>query len=67
MGTKQKTHKGAKKRFKVTGTGKIRRKAQNREHIREKKSSARLRRLARGGEVTGGDATHVRKQLGLQG
>jgi large subunit ribosomal protein L35 len=67
MGTKQKTHKGAKKRFKVTGSGKIRRKAQNREHIREKKSSARLRRLARGDEVSAVDDSTVRRQLGLKG
>jgi large subunit ribosomal protein L35 len=67
MGTKQKTHKGAKKRFKVTGSGKIRRKTQNREHIREKKSSARLRRLARGDEVSSVDDSTVRRQLGLKG
>ena len=67
MSSKQKTHKGAKKRFRVTGSGKIRRKAQNREHIREKKSSARLRRLARGDEVSAADDSHIRRQLGLQG
>jgi large subunit ribosomal protein L35 len=67
MSSKQKTHKGAKKRFRVTGSGKLRRKTQNREHIREKKSSARLRRLARGAEVSGADDSHVRKQLGLKG
>jgi large subunit ribosomal protein L35 len=67
MSSKQKTHKGAKKRVRVTGSGKLRRKAQNREHIREKKSSARLRRLARGDEVSAADDSQVRKQLGLKG
>ena len=65
MGNKMKTHKGAKKRFKLTGTGKIKRKQANRVHIREKKSSARLRRLSHDGDVTGGDREHVRRQLGV--
>lgn len=63
--SKMKTHKGAAKRFKVTGTGKIRRKKANHFHIREKKTSARLRRLARGGEVHPTDEDHVRRQLGI--
>ncbi len=35
---KMKTHRGAKKRFKITGTGKVRRRAGNLNHILEKKS-----------------------------
>jgi|GEM_PF-773304 len=44
---KQKTDRGAVARFKITGTGKIRRRQQNRGHLLEKKSSVRTRRLAR--------------------
>jgi large subunit ribosomal protein L35 len=62
---KMKTHSGAKKRFKVTGTGKIMRRRNNRSHINRKKSSNRLRRLARESEITGGDREQVRKQLGI--
>ena len=48
---KQKTHSGAKKRFKVTGTGKIMREQANRRHLLEVKSSKRTRRLAADLEV----------------
>jgi large subunit ribosomal protein L35 len=61
---KIKTHRGAAKRFKVTGSGKIRRRKANRAHLLEKKPTKRTRRLARGAEVTGGDRKHVEKQLG---
>lgn len=63
---KMKTHRGAAKRFKVTGTGKIMRRKAFRSHILEKKSAARKRRLANEVEVTGGDANHVKRQLGLR-
>jgi large subunit ribosomal protein L35 len=62
---KMKTDRGAAKRFKITGTGKIRRRKAFRSHILEKKPSTRTRRLARGAEVTGGDARQVRRLLGL--
>ena len=62
---KMKTHSGAKKRFKVTGSGKIMRRRNNRSHINRKKSASRLRRLAREGEVTAADREQVRKQLGI--
>ena len=42
---KQKTHSGAKKRFKVTGSGKITHEQANRRHLMEGKSSRRTRRL----------------------
>jgi large subunit ribosomal protein L35 len=62
---KMKTHRGAAKRFKVTGTGKITRRKANLNHILEKKSARRKRRLSRGAEVTGGDRDNVRRQLGI--
>jgi large subunit ribosomal protein L35 len=61
---KQKTHRGAAKRFRVTGTGKIRRRNSNRSHLLEKKSSRRTRRLGRLSEVVGKDKQHVEKMLG---
>ena len=61
---KQKTHRGAAKRFKLTGTGKIRRRRVNRSHLLEKKPSTRTRRLDRPAEVTGGQKKHVMRLLG---
>ena len=43
---KMKTHRGAAKRFKITGTGKLRRLQVNNNHILEKKAPKRKRRLA---------------------
>ena len=59
--TKMKTKKAAKKRFKVTGTGKIMRRQTGQRHLLSKKSSHRKRRLSDEQEVTGGDARHVKK------
>jgi len=61
---KMKTHRGAAKRYSITGTGKIRRRKANRSHLLEKKSTRRTRRLARGAEVTVGDKKHVERLLG---
>ncbi|MHB1488530.1 MAG: 50S ribosomal protein L35 [Acidimicrobiales bacterium] len=62
---KMKTDRGAAKRFKITGTGKIMRRKAFRSHILEKKPSTRTRRLARETQVTGGDARQVKRLLGL--
>ena len=61
---KQKTHSGAKKRFKVTGTGKIMREQANRRHLLEVKSSKSTRRLAADLEVAPADLKRVKKMLG---
>ncbi|NQW32469.1 MAG: 50S ribosomal protein L35 [Actinomycetales bacterium] len=61
---KQKTHSGAKKRFKVTGSGKIMREQANRRHLLEVKSSKRIRRLAADLEVAPADLKRVKKMLG---
>ena len=61
---KMKTHRGAAKRYRVTGSGKIRRRKAFRSHLLEKKPSRRTRRLGRGAEVTGGDRKHVERLLG---
>jgi len=61
---KMKTHRGAAKRFSVTGTGRIRRRKAFRAHLLEKKATRRTRRLARGAEVAGGDKKRVERLLG---
>ena len=48
---KMKTHRGAAKRFKMTGTGKILRRKAYRAHLLENKPSRRTRRLGRVAEV----------------
>ncbi len=62
---KMKTDRGAAKRFKVTGTGRLRRRQAFRSHILEKKSSTRTRRLAREVNVAPGDVKAVKRLLGL--
>ncbi len=62
-GGKQKTHSGAKKRFKVTNNGKVRARQKNRNHLLEKKDSDRKRRLDGYEEITGADAKRVKRLL----
>ena len=61
---KMKTHRGAQKRFKVTGTGKLRRLQINNNHILEKKPSKRRRRLKGEIGVARGDAARINRMLG---
>jgi large subunit ribosomal protein L35 len=59
-----KTHKGAKKRFSVTGTGKIRRLKANKSHILNKKDSKRKRHLRRATFIkTNGEARVLKRLL----
>ena len=60
---KQKSHSGAKKRFKVTGTGKIARAKAYKGHLNAHKSPGRKRRHAGKGLVAKADAKLVRKML----
>jgi large subunit ribosomal protein L35 len=62
---KMKTDRGAAARFKVTGTGRLRRQQQNRQHLFEKKSSVRMRRLSRDVDLSRGDRRKVKRMLGL--
>ena len=48
---KMKTHSGAKKRFRFTTSGKIKRSKQNKNHILNKKPTKRTRMLRQGGYV----------------
>ena len=61
---KMKTHSGAKKRFTITRTGKIRRRKAFMNHILEKKSADRKRNLNRMTVVAKGDEKNIRKLLG---
>ncbi len=60
---KQKTHSGAKKRFKVTGTGKILHERAGKRHLLERKSSQLTRRLTGTAELAPQDAKKVKKLL----
>jgi large subunit ribosomal protein L35 len=62
---KQKTDRGAAKRFKVTGTGKLRRRQAMRSHLLEKKPSSRARRLGHEVDVAPGDVRAVKRLLGI--
>ena len=62
---KMKTDRGAAKRIKVTGTGRLRRRKAFRSHLLEKKNSVRTRRLGRESDIAPGDARQVRRMLGL--
>jgi large subunit ribosomal protein L35 len=61
---KLKTHKGAKKRFKVTATGKIKRGHAFKSHILTKKTSKRKRHLRRPDLIaTNGEARRIKRLL----
>lgn len=62
--TKMKTHRGAAKRFKATGTGKLRRRQANLNHLNEKKSARRTRRLTGDASLSPGDEARIKRLLG---
>ncbi len=62
---KMKTHSGAKKRFRVTGTGKVMREQANRRHLLEVKPSKRTRRLASDVTASPADLKKVKRLLGI--
>ncbi len=61
---KMKSHRGAAKRFKVTNTGKVRRRRANANHILEKKPAKRKRRLGQTAVVSPSDVKRIRRMLG---
>ena len=63
---KQKTSRAAKKRFKVTGAGKILRRHAMKSHQLEKKSAKRKRRFRHQDKVAASDVREVRRMLGLR-
>jgi large subunit ribosomal protein L35 len=63
---KMKTHKATAKRFKVTGSGKIRRRKQGSSHLRRRKSKRVLRSLPKDEAVAEADEKRLRRILGLK-
>ncbi len=61
---KQKTNSAAKKRFKVTGAGKLLRRHAMQSHNLEKKTAKRRRAFRRDQPLERQDAREVRKLLG---
>lgn len=60
---KMKTHRGAAKRFKKTGTGKLSRSRNNKQHILTKKSPKRKRNLRKSALVAAVDEKRVHQML----
>jgi large subunit ribosomal protein L35 len=63
---KMKTKGGAKKRFKITGTGKIKRKHAFKSHILTKKSKKRKRNLGYAAIVHKTDERNVKQLLAMK-
>ena len=63
---KMKTNSGAKKRFALTGTGKIKRKHAFKSHILTKKTTKQKRNLTHTGLVDRVDVNNVKKLLCLK-
>jgi large subunit ribosomal protein L35 len=61
---KMRTHSGAAKRFRLTGTGKVIRRRANRKHLLEHKASKRTRRLANDQTLASSDVRKIKKLLG---
>lgn len=62
---KMKTHKGAAKRFKVTGSGKLRRRQAHRGHLRLAKGKDSYRRLKGETGLAPGDEKRIKRLLGM--
>lgn len=60
---KIKTHRGAAKRYRVTGSGRIKRAKSHKQHILTKKSSKRRRSLRQPGYVSESEAKTVKKLI----
>ena len=62
---KMKTKAGAKKRFKLTGSGKLKRKQAFKSHILTKKETKQKRNLTQTGLVHESDVKNIKQQLCL--
>jgi len=60
---KMKSHRGAAKRFKKTGTGKIVRSRSNKQHILTKKTAKRKRKLRKAALVANVDQKRLEQML----
>lgn len=64
---KMKSHSGAKKRFRLTASGKVKRSKQNKNHILNKKTTKRKRNLRQGGYVNPVQESTIKTMLTGQG
>ena len=64
---KMKSHSGAKKRFSLTATGKVKRGHQNHRHLLSTKEAGRKRNLRQGAYVEGKQIKTVKTLVGQQG
>lgn len=62
---KQKTNRSAAKRFKLTGTGRLKRRKANHSHILTKKTPKRKRRLSQSALVPQSLERNIKRALGL--
>ena len=62
---KMKSHRGAMKRFKVTGSGKVKRHKAYKSHILTKKSQNRKRNLRKGTTLTSADEKRIKSVLNV--
>ena len=62
---KMKTRRGAAKRFKLTGTGRIRRNKANHRHMLIRRSKSAKRKMRNAGLVSSAEENRVRKMLGI--
>jgi large subunit ribosomal protein L35 len=62
---KMKTHSGAKKRFKITATGKVRGRHPFTSHKLEIKSPKRKRALGQPAEISSDDVPRIKRMLGV--
>jgi large subunit ribosomal protein L35 len=62
---KQKSHRGAKKRFSLTGTGKVKRNQSMKRHILTSKTTKRKRHLRKGVLVSPTMAKEIRKMISI--
>ncbi len=62
---KMKTNRAAAKRFRTTGTGRLRRNKAYKSHILTKKTTKRKRNLRKRTDVDASDVRRVRRMLGL--
>ena len=60
---KMKTHRGAAKRFKRTGTGQLKRSKAYKSHILNKKTAKRKRNLRKGTLVSAGDMKRINQLI----
>jgi large subunit ribosomal protein L35 len=61
---KMKSHRGARKRFSITGSGKVKRGKAHKSHILTKKTSKRKRRLRQSGLIaTRGEEKNIKRLL----